>query len=168
LLTFTPRVADPDKWSEELRAHLATLPGVERVEASPLRDELGRLWRGAGQMIIWPMVAFLCLMLGLVVGNTVRLTFISRQAEIDILRLVGATNWYIRLPLVSTGVLLGALGGGSGLALLWIARHFFAPLFAGPPLNMELFFPPAVQSGLLILVPALTGAVSAWLAVRRT
>ncbi len=167
LLTFAPRVPDPDKWGAELRAHLSTLPGVERVEASPLRDELGRLWRGVSRWLIWPVVAFLCLMLGLVVGNTVRLTLATRQAEIGILQLAGATSGYIRLPLVSAGVLLGLLGGVSGLALLWVARHYLAPLFAIPPLSLDLLFPPSIQTRLLVGVPALTGALSAWLAVRR-
>ncbi len=167
LLTFAPRVPDPDKWGADLRAHLSTLPGVERVEASPLLDELGRLWRGVSRWLIWPVVVFLCLMLGLVVGNTVRLTLATRQSEIGILQLVGATSGYIRLPLVSAGVLLGVLGGVSGVALLWVARHYSAPLFAMPPLSLDLLFPPPLHVCLLVAVPALTGALSAWLAVRR-
>lgn len=167
LLTFSPRVPDPDQWALELRAHLATLPGVERVETSPLRDELGQLWRAASRWLIWPAVAFLCLILGLVVGTTVRLTLASRQAEISILQLVGATNGYIRLPLVTAGMLLGALGGASGLGLLVLAQGQVAPLLAGPPLSLDLLLPPREQMALLVAVPAFTGMISAWLAVRR-
>jgi len=167
LMTFAPRVADPDQWTTDMRAHLATLPGIERVESSPLRDELGRLWRSASRWLIWPVVAFLCLVLGLVVGSTVRLTLVSRQAEIGILQLVGATGSYIRIPLITSGLLLGCLGGLSGLGLLRLAHHYAAPLFAGPPLFIELFFPHPAHIALLVAVPGLMGVAGSWLAVRR-
>jgi cell division protein FtsX len=92
---------------------------------------------------------------------------VTRQAEIGILQLVGATSGYILLPLVSSGMLLGVLGGLSGLGLLWVACQYLTPLFAVPPLSLILLFPPAFQAWLLVIVPGLTGALSAWFAVRR-
>ncbi len=58
----------------------------------------------------------------LLVANTIRLSIFARRREIEVMRLVGATNWFIRWPFVLEGVLVGALGGASAVFLLWLAK----------------------------------------------
>ncbi len=58
----------------------------------------------------------------LLVANTIRLSIFARRREIEVMRLVGATNWFIRWPFVLEGVLVGALGGVSAVLLLWLAK----------------------------------------------
>ena len=54
-----------------------------------------------------------------IIGVTIRLTLLQRAREIAIMRLVGATNWFIRGPFLLEGALKGLLGGLLSLALCW-------------------------------------------------
>ena len=58
----------------------------------------------------------------LLVGNTIRLSLFARRREVEVMRLVGATNWFIRWPFVLEGVILGAMGGVLALLLLGVAK----------------------------------------------
>jgi cell division transport system permease protein len=58
----------------------------------------------------------------LLVANTIRLSLFSRRREVEVMRLVGATNWFIRWPFVIEGVILGALGGVAAIALLLVGK----------------------------------------------
>ncbi|MBC7332364.1 MAG: ABC transporter permease [Synergistetes bacterium] len=55
----------------------------------------------------------------LVIFNTIRLVVYARREEIEIMKLVGATHWFIRLPFLFEGVILGGLGGGFAAAALF-------------------------------------------------
>ena len=166
LLVFSPREVDAGRWARETQSFLKNLPGVERVTSTPLKDEFGRMWRGVSAFVVWPSVAFLTLVLALVSASSVRLTLEHRRDEIEILKLVGARNWYIRLPLLVGGAMLGLVGGGAALALLHLVYRFVGPFFAVPPLLMELHFPPPEQAVLLVAVPVLMGLTGGWMAVR--
>lgn len=58
----------------------------------------------------------------LLIGNTIRLSLYSRRREVEVMKLVGATDWFIRWPFVLEGVLLGALGGAAAIALLGVIK----------------------------------------------
>lgn len=59
-----------------------------------------------------------------VISNTVRLTVMARARTIEVMRLVGATNWFIRMPFVIEGAVQGALAGGLAMATLYAAHHY--------------------------------------------
>lgn len=65
-----------------------------------------------------------------IISNVIKLNVLARKNEIDILRLVGSTNWFIRIPFVLEGVFLGLLGGVLAVVLLWILTALF-PLYLG-------------------------------------
>ena len=54
-----------------------------------------------------------------IITNTVRLTLFARRDEIDVMRLVGATNWFIRIPFYLEGAFQGLIGAGLALFLTW-------------------------------------------------
>jgi cell division transport system permease protein len=58
----------------------------------------------------------------LLVANTIRLSLFSRRREVEVMRLVGATNWFIRWPFIFEGVILGALGGALAVLLLLVGK----------------------------------------------
>lgn len=167
VLFFAPKTQDIESWTAETNAVLKSGSGVSRVITTPLRDELGKAWRQVGRYVMWPSVAFLALVLGLVVGNTVRLSLLARAHEIEILQLAGAYNWYIRLPLVISGTLIGLGGGLLATGLLWFVHSRVKDVLNFPPLLMEIHFPPVPMLVALVAVPTLMAAVSSWLAVRR-
>ncbi len=58
----------------------------------------------------------------LLVANTIRLSLFSRRREVEVMRLVGATNWFIRWPFIIEGVILGAMGGVLAILLLLVGK----------------------------------------------
>ena len=58
----------------------------------------------------------------LLVANTIRLSMYARRREVEVMKLVGATDWFIRWPFVIEGVIVGALGGVVAIALLGVAK----------------------------------------------
>ena len=70
----------------------------------------------------------LVLVLGFMVGGTVRLAVYTREDEIQIQRLVGASGLYVRLPFYIQGALQGAIGGAVSVALLYAAYRLTLPL----------------------------------------
>jgi cell division transport system permease protein len=134
---------------------------------TPLRDELGRAWRKVSRYVMWPSVAFLTLLLGLMVGNTIRLALIARGHEIEILQMLGAFHWYIRLPLIVGGCLQGLAGGMLALGLLRLVHGKIRDALNFPPLLMQVYFPPWPLCLALVIVPMFMGGLASWLAVRR-
>jgi cell division transport system permease protein len=58
----------------------------------------------------------------LLISNTNRLSLFSRRREVEVMKLVGATDWFIRWPFVLEGLFLGALGGAAAIGLLALAK----------------------------------------------
>lgn len=166
LLSFAPQTENSELWITETAGFLKSRPGVARVVTTPLRDELGFAWRKMSRFVLWPSVAFLALVLGLVVANTVRLTHVARAHEIEILQIVGAFSWYIRLPLIVSGGLLGFFGGSIALCLLLLLHFQIRDVLNFPPLLMQIAFLPWPMAAALVFVPTFMASLSSWLAVR--
>src|SRR6187200_972048 len=58
----------------------------------------------------------------LLVSNTIRLSLFSRRREVEVMKLVGATDWFIRWPFVIEGIVLGAMGGAVAILLLLVGK----------------------------------------------
>lgn len=145
--------------------------GVEEVEL--LGDWVERL-AATRRSLRWLAVG-LALLVGAacvyVVATTIKLGALARKDELDILRLVGATERFVRAPLLVEGALQGALGAGVGAVLLYalfrIAGPAFTELLSGAFGPLELRFLPGPELALAVLVGAGLGALGSWLAVGR-
>jgi cell division transport system permease protein len=166
LISFAPNNRNLERWISETTLFLESQPGVSRVVATPLQDELGRAWRKVSKYVMWPSISFLTLTLGLLVGNTIRLSQMARSHETEILQLVGAFNWYIRTPLIINGATLSLSGGLLALGLLFLVHMQVHDVLNFPPLLMEIQFLPWQLMLALLLAPTCMGIAASWLAVR--
>jgi cell division transport system permease protein len=105
----------------------------------------------------------------LLISNTIRLSLFSRRREVEVMKLVGATDWFIRWPFMLEGIFLGALGGVFAITLLAVGKVAFVDplakdfaLIAAPD---TMAFAPLVAL-LLVASVAVSGAGSA-LSLRR-
>lgn len=162
--------------AEVLRAHpafdkLRHTAGVEDVElmgnwAGRLRG-LERLLSTAG----WAVAALVLCACLYIVGSTIRLGVFARRDEIEIWKLVGATNGFVKAPFFVEGGLQGALGTGLAVALLYALFRVASPRveallggwLASGPLN---FFTPA-QLAVAVAFGALLGLCASALALGR-
>jgi len=114
-----------------LAAWLREIPGVEEVRYGDQWVE--RLERYVKAFLVLDVVlgALVVASALFVVGNTVRLTVMTRERSIEVMRLVGATDWFIRVPFVVEGALQGAVAAGLAMAVLWAVQRY-ATRFVGP------------------------------------
>jgi cell division transport system permease protein len=117
----------------------------------------------------WGGVAFaglLTLASILLVANTIRLSLFARRREVEVMRLVGATNWFIRWPFVIEGILVGAVGAVLAIIVLVVAKvALLDPLFSGWALVggvRTIAFPAllAIMMGAGVLVSAVGSGLS--------
>jgi cell division transport system permease protein len=102
----------------------------------------------------------------LLIANTIRLSLYSRRREVEVMKLVGATDWFIRWPFVLEGMLVGALGGLLAVLLLGVFKIAvidplaaeYALIAAPETMNFPLLI--AVLLGAAVAVSALGSGIS--------
>lgn len=106
------------------------------------------------------------------ISNTIKITIVARKSEIEIMRLVGATNSFIRWPFFLEGLWLGILGAIIPIILI-STTYYQLYEYATPKMNIQFFellsFNPFVYqvSGILILMGALIGVWGSMMSVRK-
>jgi cell division transport system permease protein len=88
------------------------------------RDDANKI-SGATTAIRWVLGVVSALLLIaslLLVGNTIRLSIYARRREVEVMRLVGATNWFIRWPFMVEGLVCGLLGAGIAIGFLFLGK----------------------------------------------
>jgi cell division transport system permease protein len=123
--------------------------------------------------IILVVAAALLITALLLIFNTIRMAMFARRREIEVMKLVGATNWFIRVPYMAEGLIQGL----AGAVVSVIGLAIFRPIFEGwlpPPEQFPIFsgFVPASSDMLpiyllLLVVGCLVGASGAGIAVTR-
>jgi len=167
--SFAIRVTDPET-ADGVASWLEGLYGVDEVVyKSDVIDKLVVLAQYL-RMGALGALAILGVATLLIIGNTIRLTVHARRREVEIMKLVGATNAFIRWPFVLEGILLGVIGsaisfGGIYFGYQWllgaVARYLpFMPLAPASPYILHL-------AGALIGTGFLIGALGSSLSLRR-
>ena len=97
-------------------------PAIDEVKNR--RDETNKILTATRVVKLTMALLAILLVLAsvLLVSNTIRLSLFSRRREVEVMKLVGATDWFIRWPFVIEGVFLGFLGGVGALALLGVGK----------------------------------------------
>ena len=156
---------------EPLAAELAKLPGVTHVQADALwAARLARLAR-LTRLAVWLLAAVLGGALVAVTFNTIRLQIVTQRAEIEVSRLLGATDAFIRRPFYYAGLLQGLAGGLVALALVYgafaLLNREVAALAQSYGSGFRLMVPAAPDALALLAFGALLGALGAHLSVAR-
>jgi cell division transport system permease protein len=132
-------VADPSRMEETVQA-IGALDGVESINAS---FAVAQTVTGLKQAVTAVSLA-VCGILGVVslmiVANTIRITVFNRRREIGIMKYVGATDAFIRLPFLSEGVLLGLFSATFAFILLWVGYVLMADWLAASTLSWAKLF----------------------------
>jgi cell division transport system permease protein len=158
--------------ARELAARLRALPGVADVDyGNAWLETLERLVTRArlGALALFVMLA---LATAVLVSNTLRLGVFARREEIEILKLVGATDGFVATPFLIEGVLQGMLGAGVAVLALLGAHALLVPrlataIRAAQAIRVGDTLPPALLLGLLG-AGALVGLMGSALAVVRS
>jgi cell division transport system permease protein len=103
---------------------LREISGVEEVQyGSDWLENLNRFLKVL-RMIGIGIGGFLGVAVMTIIANTVRLHFYNRKEEIEIMRLIGATHYFIKIPFFMEGSLMGFLSGGVSVLMLFLMFHF--------------------------------------------
>ena len=157
---------------EETKADLLTVPGVVKVRASEEMAAGFVMMQEVVELVSLVIIAALLIVSLVIISNTVKLAVYDRRNEISIMKMVGATNGFIRFPFLVQGFVLGILGAGIAFGLEWLMYDmllnriamldsfgFFSLVpFTELLLPMVLVF---VGSGTLV------GVVGSWMSIAR-
>ena len=127
--SFRVKLKDPQRY-ENLVSAVAGLPGVDTVQ--DLRKFLDPLFKALNALEIGSYVAAGLLLVAALmqIANTIRLAAYARRREIGIMRLVGASSFYIQLPFLLEAVLAALIGALLACITLWIAVYLIVNRFA--------------------------------------
>lgn len=162
--------ADAPHRAGELKTLLEQLPEVEGVETyRAWAERLERLLSGG----VLAALILTLVVLGAVVsvvGSTMRMALSRRSTEVEVLKMVGATDDYVRGPFIVEGALQGGLGAIAAVGLLGVlflllrdaVHHALGEVF-----GVEIYFLPWFSVLGLVFLGALLGALSALFSMRR-
>lgn len=157
---------------ESIGADAEQLPGVDEVQyEQEYIDNLNRVVRSVSRIIVvWGVIsAFASAM---IMYNTIRTGLYARRKEIEVMRLVGATKWFIRIPYMLEGLIQGLIGAVISMGALFLLNAAIGDLVSGTESPVfRAFDLDSVQilgiSAMLFVGGALLGAVAAGIAVTR-
>ena len=148
-------------------------PGVREVVYA--KDAIRALVHRSNQLKLGYLVFSVVFLLAalVLIFTTIQLAIFSRRREIGVMKLVGATNWFIRVPFMAEGMFQGLVGAVLACGFVWLTRNFWVSLAsdAGFSSSLNKLFVTShetfMTSVVLLLVGAIAGAVGSAVAVRR-
>jgi cell division transport system permease protein len=169
-LTVVPKSGDD---VEKVAALFAASPalGIDKVDFG--KKTTHKVLRLAHVIEAFFIVAVILLLAAstLLIANTIRLSIFSRRREIEVMKLVGATNWFVRGPFMLEGVLCGVAGAVGAVVLLVLGKEIAlpsllhtGPLNAGSDVNALAF---SLNALILVGTGLLLGAAGSGLTIRR-
>mgnify|MGYP000568949923 CR=1 FL=1 len=166
-----PTVTTPERMTQ-LQAEFRRLPGVEQVHVDSAWAQRLHAALDLGRTMVVLLAVLLGIAMVAISGNAIRALILAKRDEIEVSRLIGATDRYIRRPFLFLGGLQGLLGGlaatgvlaGAGLLLEpYVAR--LAALYGS---QYQLWPPTLLEISIALGVTTLLGWLGAWFTVART
>ena len=157
---------------EETDLQLKSIPGVANTSAAYELAEGFSTVQDVLHIVSYAVIAVLLVVSLLIISNTVKLAMYDRRDEIAIMKMVGATNGFIRLPFVVEGFTLGMLGATLAFGLEWVMYDALVARIAQAD-SLRLFNFVPFQELLLPMVVTFAaagmfvGIVGSWSSIRR-
>jgi len=168
--SFRVKLKDPEQYSQ-VQQDFNTKPGVESiVNQQQTLDKIFSILNGVQNLaLVVAIVQGLAALL--LVANTIQVAAYSRRREVGIMKLVGASNWFIQLPFVLEAVFAGLIGAVISFLVLMGTKAFLLDRSLSGIFTAN-FIPPISWNDilltlpLLLLVAAVISAVTGWVTLR--
>lgn len=150
---------------------VSKLPMVGEVQADSAWAKRLAALAGIGRLALWLLAALLGVGLVAVTFNTIRLQILTQRAEIEVSKLIGASDAFVRRPFYYLGLLQGMAGGAIALAIVALGQYLLNPQVAvlarsyGASFSLE-FLAPA-DAAAIVCFAGLLGWLGAYLSVNR-
>ena len=151
---------------------LKQLPGVAKTNAAYELAEGFTTIQSVLHIVSYAVIAVLLVVSLLIISNTVKLAMYDRKDEIAIMKMVGATNGFIRLPFIVEGFTLGMIGAVLAFGLEWVGYDALVQRVSGVD-SLQLFSFVPFQELLIPMVVVFAGAgmfvgiVGSWTSIRK-
>ena len=151
---------------------LKQLPGVAKTNAAYELAEGFSTIQSVLHIVSYAVIAVLLVVSLLIISNTVKLAMYDRKDEIAIMKMVGATNGFIRLPFIVEGFTLGMIGAVLAFGLEWVGYDYLVQRVSGVD-SLQLFSFVAFQELLIPMIVVFAGAgmfvgiVGSWTSIRK-
>ena len=164
-------VADLGKFDQTVKG----LKGLQNVDTIRENKDLAQKLVSIRQGITVISVVIIGVLFAIslfIISNTIKLTVYSRRLEISIMKSVGATNSFVRLPFVVEGMILGIVSGAVSLGLVWglyeLAVRQFGDLLRSLSLSALPFAPYALQMlGIFVAIGIISGVGGSMITMRK-
>jgi len=138
-------------------------PGVYKVTAPEQQIRQMNKAIRVLQIVFLALAAVLLLSATVLILNTIRMAIFARRREVSVMKLVGATNWFIRIPYITEGFIQGLLGSLVAVGAV-TALHVWYPLHNEFQLNSNALLG---TNAVVLVVGILIGSVGSAIAIRR-
>ena len=175
--SFEFKAVDPDQ-TARVAAAIAALPGMDAPKPGLPNPDYGagqadRVLKTAGTitLVLLGMGVVLAIAAVLLIGNTIRLSIFARRREVEVMKLVGATNWFVRLPFMIEGMICGVAGAALAAILLALSYQTLLADRVQSTMGGGTGAPEAIAFPLLVLMLIVAGlgigALGSGLTMRR-
>jgi cell division transport system permease protein len=158
--------------TESIKGEFETVQGVDSVETP------GEALKGlidVTNTVRWIFVAISLVLLAsslFLIVNTIRLATFARRREIEVMKLVGASNWFVRIPFIAEGMVQGIVGAGLAIIAVASLKHFgFDQAFNDPHSFFSEFFVTTADATfiafLVLAIGLVIGVIGATIGLRR-
>jgi cell division transport system permease protein len=163
---------DPEDY-DLIVTRLNSTPGVERVQSADDAIDAMIALRDGLQLMFWILAVALGAAAVALIANTIHMAMYARREEIEIMKLVGASNWFVRTPFLIEGAIEGFVGGALAVAFVVTAQQLAVDRLSDLPdwINLVIQNNFLVKQGALVLLFGVAAGLvgsSLSLAVHRT
>ena len=166
--SFRVKLKNPEQY-QEFADQIKGLPGIQDiVDQRELLDKVFKIFN-AIQVMALVVAAFMAMAALLLVGNTIQVAAYSKRREVAVMKLVGASNWFIQAPFVLEAVVAGLIGAILGFVFIFVGK---VVLLDGRLQALTNVLTPIPDGNVWLMLPLLAGvgagvsAITAWVTLR--